>query len=597
MTPEIFYKSRIEKLSLKMDRTGKVLAWMSLFRFLAIVASVYLIIKSMGSEHRTIFLVTGTTLFMVFIILVFQYKAKQKLKRFLSNLLDINKKQLDFLKGDYSPFGDGKEFIDPEHDYTHDLDIFGKDSLFQYMNRCCTHRGEQWLANHLGSSPHTGADWEQIREAIIELENRNVFSQEYLATGQMMEKKEDSQAEILAWLKAKKRFTGLALKIAVLLISLVNTGVIVAGSIETEYFNLFYLSIPTAWLLYGFHFKEINHYHSLISRKQEMISQFNSLNQVYISSDHQSGLLRKMKEDLTGLTKILHRLDILINLLDSRLNMLVGAVLNSLFLFDLFIIGRLETWKSKNANTLPTLFDHHAKIDGLISCGMFCYDHPGYSWPEITHNAFSLTGASHPLIPSTESIPNDLVIDPEEKVLLVTGANMAGKSTFLRTVGVNMTLAGAGLKVCASRFQFRPLKLITGMRTSDSLSESESYFFAELKRLKRIIDRFENQEELLVLLDEILKGTNSEDKRKGSAALIERLINYKGITLVATHDISLGELEDRFPRKVSNYHFDSTIVNDELFFDYKIKTGVAKNMNASFLMRKMEIIHPEKIKE
>lgn len=594
MTPEIFYKSRIEELNKEIARSGKGLAWISLFRFLAILFSVFLVIRGTGSENPLILISAGIALFVIFVALVFFYRSKQNQKRFLSNLLDINKKQLRFLEGDYRQFRNGKEFVDPEHDFTHDLDIFGKDSLFQYINRCCTLQGEQWLAGHLRNAPYTGKTWEQYRQAIQDMETRNLFSQEYLATGRMMEKKEDSQEEILEWISGKIRFKGLALKMAIILVSLANTTAILAGTIKAEYFNLLYLTIPTAWIIYGFHFKNINHYHNLISRKQELISRFNSLNKIYISYEYQSELLSLMKEDLKGLTRLLSQLDKLINLLDSRLNMFVGAVLNSLFLFDLVVIRRLETWKSKHAWNIPILFNHHARIDGLISCGMFCYDHPEFTWPIVSSSTFRLIGAAHPMIPSPDRIPNDLIIDPEERVLLVTGANMAGKSTFLRTVGINMILAGAGLKVCAGQFIFKPLKLITGMRTSDSLSESESYFFAELKRLKRIIDRFENKEELLVLLDEILKGTNSEDKRKGSEALVQRLINYQGIILVATHDISLGDLENQFPRKVSNYHFDSTIVNDELNFDYKIKPGVAKNMNASFLMKKMEIILPEK---
>ena len=167
---------------------------------------------------------------------------------------------------------------------------------------------------------------------------------------------------------------------------------------------------------------------------------------------------------------------------------------------------------------------------------------------------------------------------------------MAGKSTYLRTIGVNHLLASVGMPVCARKMLFYPGSLLTNLRTADSLVNNESYFFAELRRLKMIIDRLEAGEQgLFIILDEILKGTNSEDKKKGSLALVKRLITLGGNGIIATHDLSLGELESEFPQQIKNYHFDATIEGDLLTFDYRLQEGIAVNMNASFLMRKMGI--------
>lgn len=167
---------------------------------------------------------------------------------------------------------------------------------------------------------------------------------------------------------------------------------------------------------------------------------------------------------------------------------------------------------------------------------------------------------------------------------------MAGKSTYLRTVGVNHLLASVGLPVCAKRLTFFPGRLLTNLRTSDSLVNSESYFLAELKRLKMIIDRLESGEEgLLIILDEILKGTNSEDKQRGSLALMKRLVRLGGNGIIATHDLALGSLEQEFPQEISNWHFDAVLQDERLTFSYKLQEGVARNMNASFLMRTMGI--------
>ena len=186
-------------------------------------------------------------------------------------------------------------------------------------------------------------------------------------------------------------------------------------------------------------------------------------------------------------------------------------------------------------------------------------------------------------------VSNDVTIENHPFFLVVTGANMAGKSTYLRTVGINLMLACAGAPACASSLRFYPYKLVTNLRTSDSLTDNESYFFAELKRLKMIIDRLQSGEPLFIILDEILKGTNSEDKQKGSIALMKQLVSLRANGIIATHDLLLGDLEKEFPDAIKNYRFEADIKDDHLSFTYKIREGVAQNMNASFLMKKMGI--------
>ncbi|HBU46187.1 MAG TPA: hypothetical protein DEB36_10550, partial [Porphyromonadaceae bacterium] len=196
----------------------------------------------------------------------------------------------------------------------------------------------------------------------------------------------------------------------------------------------------------------------------------------------------------------------------------------------------------------------------------------------------------HPLLPRRKCVKNDINVFRKPFFMIVTGANMAGKSTYLRTVGVNYVLAGAGLPVCAESMSYRPGQLLTNLRTADSLVNNESYFFAELKRLKMIIERLESGEhDLFIILDEILKGTNSHDKQKGSSQLMKRLVKLGGNGIIATHDLTLGELENEYPQEIANFHFDAKIENDLLSFDYKLQQGIARTMNASFLMKSMGI--------
>jgi DNA mismatch repair ATPase MutS len=236
-------------------------------------------------------------------------------------------------------------------------------------------------------------------------------------------------------------------------------------------------------------------------------------------------------------------------------------------------------------------FDALGRFDALSSLAGFAFNHPSYTWPAIATSYFQLSGKAlgHPLIRRELCVKNDILIDDNPRFLIITGANMAGKSTYLRTVGINFLLAVVGAPVCADELTVYPAQIVTSLRTTDSLAGNESYFFAELKRLKMIIDRLKQGEELFIILDEILKGTNSVDKQKGSLALMKQLAACDTRGIIATHDLALGALAQDFPHLIKNYCFEADITGDSLSFTYHLREGIAQNMNASFLMQKMGI--------
>jgi DNA mismatch repair ATPase MutS len=233
-----------------------------------------------------------------------------------------------------------------------------------------------------------------------------------------------------------------------------------------------------------------------------------------------------------------------------------------------------------------------AETDALVSLGNLAYNQPGYVFPDVHSGGFIFHAErmGHPLLPPGKRVCNDLSLNGWSKVLVITGANMAGKSTFLRTVGVNLLLARLGAPVCAGRMIFTPVKVYTNMRTTDSLLKDESYFFAELKRTKAILDRLEGGERILVILDEMLKGTNSADKLSGSKALIARLLQLRAVALIATHDLKLSEMEVEYPQMVFNKCFEIKLEENDMVFDYLLRDGVTQTMNATFLMKKMGIV-------
>jgi DNA mismatch repair ATPase MutS len=292
-----------------------------------------------------------------------------------------------------------------------------------------------------------------------------------------------------------------------------------------------------------------------------------------------------------GGMKEVARLSSLLNLFDQRLNMLLGVILNSFFLFDFIMLRLLENWKDKNRDGIMQWIELIGWTDAMVSLGGFAFNHPDFAFPEFTPQPgpMELRGVGHPLIPDQKRVINDLHID-SEKVVVITGANMAGKSTFLRSLGINMVLAYTGCPVCAVSFCTTFQGLCSSMRTADSLHDEESYFLAEIRKLQVIVRRMEEGRPLIILLDEVLKGTNTTDKKLGSEGLIRKTIRYPVHCFIATHDLSLGKLEQDHPGKVVNYCFESYIKGMKLTFDYSIRKGIATNMNASFLMKQMGIM-------
>ena len=246
-------------------------------------------------------------------------------------------------------------------------------------------------------------------------------------------------------------------------------------------------------------------------------------------------------------------------------------------------------WKTDHAEALEDWLYVIGEFEMLNSLANMAYNNPNFVYPALNSNyEIDFTNLSHPLLNATTRVGNDVRFHPESFMIL-TGSNMSGKSTFLRSLGINMVLTGMGAPVCASKANVHPLPVLVSMRLSDSLSDSESYFFAEIKRLKQIMDELETQP-AFVLLDEILRGTNSDDKRNGTIEVVKKIISKKAIGAIATHDIEVCLTTSDYPNILTNKCFEVEIINDDLHFDYKLRDGICKNRSASFLMKKMGVI-------
>ena len=309
----------------------------------------------------------------------------------------------------------------------------------------------------------------------------------------------------------------------------------------------------------------------------------------YFTSEKLRNFQQKLNHNSKQASKLIIYLGGLISKLESINNLLASIIFNGIFLYHLHIYFALNQWKKNYLKNIFTWIEIIGEIEALNSLANFSFNNPKFVFPKLNVSyRYHFTELGHPLIAEEKRIYNNVTIENQD-IILLTGSNMSGKSTFLRTIGINMVLAGMGAPICALKSDFCPIQIFTSMRQFDSLNLGESYFFAEVKRLKQIIDTL-SQEKCFILLDEILKGTNSDDKQQGTIGIIQKLIQLQAQGILATHDLAVCTIENQYPTHIHNYCFEVEIKDDELHFDYKLQKGICKNKSATFLMNKQGII-------
>lgn len=587
------YRSRIKALETQLGRIKKRSNWYSLLRLLSFSASVFLLVRLLSVN---IYLASGTALVAVSLLLLF-VNLSSKLsarKKLLEELLDINQSEIKALRWDLGDFDPGMSYIDPEHPYGSDLDIFGERSLFQYLNRTSISKGRECLAGWLSHGTEPAMILER-QQAVGELCDKLDWRQAFYASGRLSKETEQDYSDLISWLSTRS----MMLSSRIYRILLILLPVLTISSLAMISWMIPW-NIPVTLIilqlgLVGWNLRRINHHHNQLSRKFELLVKYAELIRMVEGEPFESSRLKALQQQLRSegrsAVQKLRSLARIVTDFDRRLNMIMGIVLNGLLMWDLQCILRLEKWKQGSARDLPGWFAILGEFEALNSLAGFRFNVPGTVFPIPDRDGPIIQAASlgHPLIHPDENVPNDIRMEQFGQFMLITGSNMAGKSTFLRTVGVNLVLAAAGAPVMARQMHFSPVEIFTSMRIRDSLGSRESTFYAELKRLRRIIDFHNQGQQALVLLDEILKGTNSRDKHFGSVMFIRQLIELDSAGLIATHDLELSRLEAEFPEHIKNYCFEVQIDRQEFTYDYKLRKGVCQTMNATELMKKMGI--------
>ena len=594
------YKQRIAGFSAGIDHLRQPLRWIPWLRLLLFILtgfSVFYAVKFPGP----MFVVAAIMLFSGFLVAGwFDSRLKKGILRF-QQMIRINEREINSLKGDYSAFDPGNEFVNQDHPYTHDLDIFGNGSLFQYLNRTSTVFGKEQLADYFSNAYHYREEILPRQQAIAELSANMEFRQKLQLIFTDHNTSRTDLAGLNDWLNGHAGIKSLkTINLMSFVLPAITTSSIVLALVGILPHQLPIVLVLLQMLIVFAYGRLTLVVQQSVTSQVAILRKYalalSLIEEARFTSDFNIKMqdrLRSGSRVMPGL--VIKRLSNLLNMLDSNLNLLVSVIMNGLFMFNLHMLIAVERWRLTYRNHVPEWFAVLAGMDALSSLGTYAYNNPTHVYPEAVTDQFQFIAENmgHPLIRRETCVTNDIEINGWNQFRIITGANMSGKSTFLRTVGTNLLLAMMGAPVFARRLTFYPIEIHSSIRTNDSLAKRESYFYAELRRLKEIITELETGSQKLILLDEILKGTNSSDKQTGSIALIRQLMKYKLAGLFATHDLALGELINHYPENIRNLCFEIHITGDKMEIDYKLSPGVCCNLNASFLMKNMGIVLEE----
>lgn len=581
------YSRQVESLKKKIHLLGSIR--------LALVVGMIAMIWVFKAADWTVLAGVIAAFILPFIALMIWHTRLYARKSYAEALVRLCQNELKGLDYDFSAFDGATEKSTAEHSFSLDLDIFGDRSLFQSINRTVTFIGREMLANWFMYPLTDKKEILERQETIRELEAFTHLRQHFYVTGILQPGEKNDLLQLSALAETTPFFSkSLYWKTAIWIIPILWVVIIAGISLQLFPGSIAGMFFAFAFLLSYWRTNKIGDLHNKVNKMEKILCTYANLMKSIEGENFQSKQLTDICRELTGnnltASQVIKQLSRHIGALDQRFSA-IGVILNIFILRDTRKAMKLEKWNQTYAHNTIRWFEALAKFDAYCSLSGFVFNHPGYIYPEIADAYFKMEGKAlgHPLLKRDVCVKNDITIEKSSWFLIITGANMAGKSTYLRTVGVNYLLACIGTPVCAESLTVYPARMVTSLRTADSLMSNESYFFAELKRLKMIIDRLQQGEKLFIILDEILKGTNSIDKQKGSLALMKQLVTYQACGIIATHDLALGELEQEFPNQIKNYRFEADITNNELTFSYQLREGVAQNMNACFLMKKMGI--------
>ncbi len=594
MVNSIYETYRLKRADIREELSGvmKQNSLLVLLRPLFFLAAVGFLMAHSLLSPKPVYLLFSGILIVIFLWMLVRHNRVKANIKYLELLVHINDVAMQRLDGKWLEFPNtGERFINPEHRYSSDLNIFGQGSLFQYLNAATSLAGEERLA-HLLEFQTSLDEIKQRQQAIKELSPRLDWRQHFQATGMSESVRKPGNLEkLLAWAEEKpvftNKYTSLLLFCPVITVVLAFLGHLHLTSLIPPY--LWVLPFTMQIIIVAFTSKKAHQTFNKTGNSVHEIRRWSALLKCIEPEKFESPLLKGLKRKLIqGGDAPSRRIKKLFNIVE-RMNLRYSSlhpVINIGVLWDLQTLIKLEQWRSGSGRSLRSWIEVIAEFEALSSFTGLAHDHPHWTMPEIKESkpAFKAVALGHPLIKDEVRVGNNVELSEPGIILLITGSNMSGKSTLLRTVGINLILAYAGAPVCAKELSCSRMNVYTSIHINDNLEKNISSFYAELQRIKLIVDAARFGEPIIFLVDEIFKGTNSKDRILGAQAVLKSLHELAAIGLVSTHDLELSRLEQEIPQ-IKNYHFTDQISGREITFDYRLKPGVSKSTNAVALMK------------
>ncbi len=591
------YNERISNARKEIKNHTRKSNFYSILRLLTIAAGFIAIYQSIQFEKIWLTEITFLLIVILFAWLVKMQSKHVHIKNFHSDLEKINQNEIDCIQKGKNIYPNGSDFIDNGHFYTSDLDIFGEVSLYNLLNRCATKQGNKKLSDWL-SSPYKRNKIIERQKAVHELSENMDWRQNFQAKLLFANHSEpDSVKKILLYLKNETTEVSKFLSLYTKFIPLIFVITLGISIFYNQFFILvIVLAIINLFIIQSFESK-IDKTETLIGKAGKLLAQFSDAFHLIENKNWESDLNKNLAAKLSdasqkGFFKRLKELSVLISRMELRSGILIGFLLNVSSVWVVRQYIAIEKWKKSNLKVVEAAFNVLTEFEALLSLANLKVNNLNWVFPEISEDenyTLIATQIGHPLISGNQRVVNDFDLENALKIDIVTGSNMAGKSTFLRTLGINSVLALSGSVVCATKMKITPMLIFSYMRIKDSLNENTSTFKAELDRLKLLLDKLSEDSKIYFLIDEMLRGTNSVDKYRGSKAIIEKLIHQKAVGMVATHDLQIAHMEKDHPDYIRNFHFDIEIIKGEMLFDYKLRGGECKTFNASVLLQNLGI--------
>ncbi|HHV29986.1 MutS family DNA mismatch repair protein [Acetivibrio mesophilus] len=511
-------------------------------------------------------------------------------------LAEINKRCIGRMEGTWTEFADkGTEYANPEHMYANDLDVFGHSSLFQWINTTNTFFGRETLRSLLESPEKKEEQIRKRQNAIKELSQKIDFCQSLQCEGMSAPKVSKKPDRLLDFSEdsAKLFRHKLAEQLFYILpeLTIIFTIICWFDSSVSLYIPLFLLGMQ-AVINVVWHGRASNIL-SPVSGYRNEIKAFQKMIEVIEKEEFKDEYLNELKSRLFDgkrpASQQIKDLEKIVDAVDAGKGYIVEIILNLFLFWNIHCVFALEKWKRKSGKSIRNWLRTIGDFEALSSLALVAQMNPEWAFPEISHQgvSFNAVEMGHPLINESKRVCNSINMD--NKICIVTGSNMSGKTTLLRTTGINLLLAYAGTAVCAKKMTCSLMDICTSMRITDDLSEGISTFYAELLRIKMIVEHSRKKKPMIFLIDEVFRGTNSSDRITGARNVLLNLDKDWVVGMISTHDFELCSLEKGHGGRIVNYHFTETYTNNEIKFDYVLRHGQCKTTNARYLMKMVGI--------